>query len=346
MERRGRLAGTMGIVALVVLDIVLVFAALRLFARGDAGYTVSTVGVATQAPNATETRSSSPDHGAAPGGNAATSPPSTSATFATAPSTTATATATEPAASRASPLTGIITAVDANTAWRGTTGSCSASGAALSFTSDGGHTWQNARTPYPVLTRVQPTDASRAFVVGGDPNCVMGVRTTTDSGTTWLGAGPGNMSETLARDTKDPTKVRAPGGRTASPCGTLAVVDVARNSPTGAEALCVDGSIRATTDDGRTWPQSGLVSGALALDSRVVGGTVTTFVARVRPGCSGVAVTSVANGTATDLGCAPTGPTLPGHVALTSPTADAGWLLVGNDTWRSADGLATWTRAE
>ena len=132
-------------------------------------------------------------------------------------------TAAGPAAASATPLTRIITAVDGTTAWRATTGSCLASGAALSFTSNGGRTWQNAKTPYPVVTRVQPTDAARAFVVGGDPNCVMGVRTTVDSGTTWTGTGPGNLSETLARDTKDPTKVRAPGGRTVAPCGTLTV---------------------------------------------------------------------------------------------------------------------------
>ena len=85
--------------------------------------------------------------------------------------------------------------------------------------------------------------------------------------------------------------------------------------------------------------------GALALDSRVVGGTVTAYVASQRAGCSGVALSTVANGTATDLGCAATGTTLPGQVALSAPAPDAGWLLVGSDTWRSTDGLATWTRA-
>jgi hypothetical protein len=329
MERRKRLAATLGLVALVLLDIVLVFAALRLFGRGQSADEPYPVAVPTQALES-----------AAPSPSAPSLSTASTATSAGSSTTTGTPTATPP-----TPLTRIITAVDGSTAWRASTGSCLASGAALSFTSDGGKTWQNAKTPYPVVTRIAPTDASRAFVVGGDPNCVMGTRSTVDSGTTWTGTGPGTLSDILARDIKDPTKVRVPGGRTVAPCGTLSVVDLARNSTTGAEALCADGSIRSTTDDGRTWPQVGQVPGALALSSRVTGGTTTAYLALQRDGCAGVALSAVADGVTTELGCAATGSAVPGQVALSAPTADAGWLLVGNDTWRSSDGLATWNRA-
>ena len=299
MERRKRLAATLGLVALVLLDVVLVFAALRLFGRGQSGPEPSAATIATQGPDQARPpeRRASPVR---PGPQPHRASTSTSSGVASAPAT---------------PLTRIITAVDGSTAWRASTGSCLASGAALSFTSNGGKTWQNAKTPYPEVFRVQPTDASRAFVVGGDPNCVMGTRSTVDGGTTWTGTGPGTLADILARDIKDPTKVRAPGGRTVAPCGTLAVVDLARNSTTGAEALCADGSIRATTDDGRTWPQAGQVDGALALDSRVNNGTVTALVARQRADCTGVAFSSVANGETTDLGCAATGvhPPRPGR---------------------------------
>ncbi|MEP6629702.1 MAG: hypothetical protein ABJA89_04490, partial [Lapillicoccus sp.] len=77
----------------------------------------------------------------------------------------------------------------------------------------------------------------------------------------------------------------------------------------------------------------------------VVDGTVTAYVASQRAGCTGVALSAVTNGASEDLGCAATGTTLPGQVALSTPAADAGWLLVGSNTWRSTDGLATWTRA-
>ena len=333
MERRKRLATTPGLTALTIVDIVLVFAALRFFARGDTGDTVPEVAVATQAPDSTETASGIRSASATQGNSAA----------ALATSTTA---ISEPVAPPAIPLTRIITAVDGDTAWRGTTGTCSTSGAALAVTSDGGRTWQNTKTPYPVVTRVQPTDAPRAFVAGADPDCVMGVRSTTDTGTTWIGTGPGSLSETLTRDAKDPTRVRAPGGRTAAPCGTLVVIDLARSSTTGAQALCADGTLRTSADDGRTWPQSGQVNGALAIDSKIVGGNVTAFVVTTTQGCAGLRLKSVVNDVVIDLGCAEIASTpTPGTVALSVPNPDTGWLLVGAETWRSDDGLKTWARS-
>ena len=329
MERRRRLAATLGLVALVVVDLVLVFSALRFTGRSslaDASTpaTVQTDVAATAAPIQADNATSS----------ASGASPTTSPTTVLAPIV------------RAVPLMVVITAVDGSTAWRATTGSCGSTSATLSLTSTGGRTWQNVKSPYPVLMRVQPTDATRAFVAGADPNCVMGVRSTTDTGTTWTGTGPGSLSETLTRDAKDPTKVRAPGGRTVAPCGTLVVIDVARSSANAAQALCADGTLHTSGDDGRTWPQTGQVSGALAMDSKVVGGTVTAFVVGPADGCAGLRLKSVVNDVVADLGCAEIGPTLtPGTVALSVPSPDTGWLLAGEQTWRSTDGLKTWARA-
>ena len=155
-----------------------------------------------------------------------------------------------------------------------------------------------------MITRVQATDATKGFVVGADAACSMGVRTTTDGGATWPGTG--SLADTLARDAKDPTKVRAPGGRTVAPCGTVPVVDLARNSERGAQVLCADGSLRTSTDDGATWPETGKVTSGLALDGKLVGSTVTAYVAWSRPGCEGVQVSTVADGKVGDLGCVTT----------------------------------------
>jgi hypothetical protein len=35
----------------------------------------------------------------------------------------------------------------------------------------------------------------------------------------------------------------------------------------------------------------------------------------------------------------------PGKVALAVPTPESGWLVVGATTWRSSDGLKTWSKA-
>ena len=331
MERRKRLAATLGLVALVVVDLVLVFAALRISGRSITSESSSLSAVTTE-PSAPSVADGSTTSSTSTGGATGSDPAATTAAPAPPPPPV--------------PLTVVITAVDASTAWRATTGTCGGTNASLSLTTAGGRTWQNVKAPYPVLTRVQPSDAARAFVAGADPNCVMGVRSTTDTGTTWTGTGPGSLSETLTRDAKDPTKVRAPGGRTAAPCGTLVVIDVARSSANGAQALCADGTLHTSADDGRTWPQSGQVSGALALDSKVVGGVVTAFVVATATDCDGLRVRSVTTDAVTDLGCAPIGSTpTPGTVALSAPSPDAGWLLVGEQTWRSTDGLVTWARA-
>ena len=315
-----RAAATFGLLALVVLDIALVVAALRVSGP--------TTGAATPLPDGTAAPAA-PPFNAMPSG---ASPEPTSTT----------SSPTSPSAEPAVPLTVVLSAVDGSTAWRATVGTCASGGAAIQITTDGGRTWRNRTSPFPVVTRVQATDASRGFAVGASDTCEMAVRNTTDGGGAWHA---GNLADTIARDAKDPTKVRA-SGRTVVPCNTVAVVDVARNSTNGAQALCADGFLRSSTDDGQSWTEGGKVEGALALDSRLVGGTVTTYVARTKETCEGVAVGSVVNGTTTDLGCAATGSRPePGTVTLAAPTGQVGWLLVAGETWRSSDGLQSWTKA-
>jgi hypothetical protein len=325
MERRRRLAATLGLVALVIVDIVLVIAALRI--TGQSSATETPVTDVTAGPTGSD-RAPSP---------AETTPtPSNSA-----PSTTTSD--ADPANVPGVPTTGVISALNGDVAWRATVGSCGSGGATVQVTTDGGKTWRNRTSPYPVVTRIQAVDATRGFVVGADGSCSMGVRNTTDAGATWPSTAP--LADTLARDAKDPAKVHAPGDRTVAPCDSAAVVDLARSSPTAAQVLCADGTIRSSTDDGRTWPEAGKVTSALALDSRLVGTTVTAYVAWTKEGCEGVQVSKVVDGQVSDLGCATTGAEAgQGRVTLAAPTPDTGWLLVGDSTWRSSDGLKTWSK--
>ena len=319
MERRKRLWATVGLVALVIVDVALVFAALRISSRSvDPGPTTPVTQTDAPTPSATSSTSTAP-----------TTPPTTSST------TTASAASV--------PLTSLVAAVDGSVAWRANVGACTGGGGAVELSTDGGKTWRTRTPPYAVVTRIIPTDATKASVVGADSACDMGVRSTTDGGGTWPGTG--SLADTLARDAKDNTKVRAPGGRIVAPCGTVPVVDLARNSPTGAQTLCADGRLRSSTDDGATWSDAGNVPSALALDSRLVGSAVTSFVARTVAGCEGVRLSTVVDGKVSDLGCAAVGSFEAGKVALTAPTPQTGWLVVGTTTWRSSDGLKTWAKA-
>jgi hypothetical protein len=320
MERRKRLWATLGLVALVIVDIALVYAAFRITSRSTP----------SESPAASVTQTSSP-----------TAPVETSTTT-VAPTSPVTSGATTTSVAGV-PLTTIVAAVDGSVAWRATVGACTPGGASVQLSTDGGRTWRNRTSPYPVVTRIIPADATKGSIVGADQACAMGVRSTTDGGGTWPGTG--SLADTLARDAKDNTKVRAPGGRTVAPCGTVPVVDLARNSPTGAQTLCADGRVLASTDDGATWSDAGNVPSALALDSRLVGSAVTAYVARPLAGCQGVQLSTVVAGRLTDLGCAAVGEAPAGTVALSAPTPQAGWLVVGTTTWRSTDGLKTWSRA-
>ena len=281
MKRRRRLAATLGLVVLVLIDIALVFAALRITGRSSAAE--------VPASDVTAYNSVEP----APTGTP------------TGPSTPAPTTATSAAPTNVPgvPLGVIVSAVDGSLAWRATVGSCASGGAALQISTDGGKTSRNRTSPYAVVTRIQATDASKGFVVGAAQDCSMGVKQTTDGGGTW--PGNGSLADTLARDAKDPTKVRAPGSRTVTPCGSSPVVDLVRNSANGAQVLCADGTIRSSIDDGQTWPEAGRVTSGLALDSKLVGGSATAYVARLTEGAQAVQISAVADGKISDLGCAP-----------------------------------------
>jgi photosystem II stability/assembly factor-like uncharacterized protein len=325
MERRRHLAATLGLVVLVIIDAALVFAALRITGRSSVAEPVTDV---TAAPTTSEP---------APTPTETTTTPSGPASSSTGP-------ATGPANVPGVPTTVVLSVVNGDVAWRATVGSCGTGGGAVDVTTDGGKTWRNRTSPFPVVTRISATDATKGFVVGADAACSMGVRTTTDAGGTWPGTAP--LADTLARDAKDPTKVHAPGNLAVAPCEAAPVVDLARSSSTAAQVMCADGTIRSSTDDGRTWSETAKITSGRALDSRLVGSTVTAYVAWTKTGCEGVQVSKVVEGQVSDLGCAPTGDEGgPGKVALAAPTADTGWLVVGGSTWRSSDGLKTWAKA-
>jgi len=192
------------------------------------------------------------------------------------------------------PLRTSVTAVDADVAWRVTVGSCVTGGGAVAVTVDGGRTWRDRPAPYPQISRVEPKDASSAFVVGADEQCEMGVRTTTSAGVTW--SAPVSVSDAWVRDAKDPARVRAPAGRTDAPCGTVSVLDLACTAATSAQVLCADGSIHETSDGGHSWPSAGQVAGGLALDNRQDQSGTTAYVVAIGSGCSGLSVSTVIRG--------------------------------------------------
>jgi len=308
-----RLATT-GLVGLVALNVVLVALALR---------SNHTSGIETS-PSSTATSSIDSS------GSLQSPSPTTSTPSATSSATATTAT---------TPLQIMLVAIDDQRAWRVHVGSCSAGGATLATTNDGGRTWADAKAPLRTIVRVRPTDGQAAFVVGADVRCLAELKSTTDGGAAWASTSP--VGGAWFRDPKNPQVVWAPGASRSQPCAGLAVLDLAVVSQSSARVLCADGLVRSTTNAGSSWHDSGEVTGAVAL-AVLSTDPAQTYVVRLDvPDCAGIQVERVDQSAATS--CVQTAmPHDPGQIAL-SLVKGGGWLSVGDTTMRSTDGLATWT---
>ncbi|MGO4601090.1 hypothetical protein [Terrabacter sp. 2YAF2] len=300
-----------GLVGLLFVDVLLVVLAFR----------PDTAGASTQAP--------------APPAAATTAAPTTPrATSAVAVQLTM----------QAVPLTELISAVDGTRAWRATLGSCRDGGASLSVTGDGGRTWTKRAVPARALGRIQPVATTRGFVIGAkEGGCAVGEYSTSDNAATWQGprAVDGGWSRVPGGD---PSIVITPQRPDARPCGTAAVIDLARVSATSAVVVCADGRLVRSGDGGAVWQAIATVEGALTVSARQVSGADTVDVARVGPGCTGVEIAGVTDGTTKRVSCVQTSLVgAAGRISL-SVVGDGGWLAVGDATWRSDVTLTTWRR--
>ena len=249
---------------------------------------------------------------------------------------------TTPPAVKAVPVTRLVSALDAATAWRARTGACDTGGATLEVTADGGQTWTKLRSPAPALVRVQPLDETRAFVIGAGRDCVVKQYASRDAGATWQA--PTAVSGGWARRLDEPTQVLTPQEPAATPCGEAVVVDLSRTSAAQAQSLCADGSVVVTDDGGTTWSESGDAPGAVALSNLLVDNTLTTYAVRMVSACKGVQLVKVVKGSNADvIACVPVANPVRGTVGL-SVTERAAWIIAGSQTWTSQRDLTSWKR--
>lgn len=325
--RRG--LATAALVALLAIDVVLVAVALRPGGLHgpppDATPATLVSGSPASTPATTGTATGATDPPADPAASTATTRPTTTDTT-SAPPTAGT------------PVALLVAGVDASTAYRAATGTCSAGGATLEVTTDGGSTWRALRPPARALARVQPLDATHVFVIGSSAACEPRQYASRDRGVTWQA--PTAVTGSWVRRIDEPTSVVAPEAPGVKPCGGATVVDLSRTSATRAQALCGRGDVVGSSDGGRTWRPEGTAAGGVALSNLDAGGVVT-YVARVAPGCAGVQVVRVSTDRTTVVACVRTAAPRAGRVAL-SVTPQAGWLVVDDRTWTAAGHLRSW----
>jgi hypothetical protein len=322
MVRLGERVGLVALGAFVVLDVVLVGAAVNRTRPevSEAPVSATAAGAAVTTPWVT-TRPVPTDHAISAGTEAGGE----------------SARRVDPAT-----LTVGIVAVDADSAWRYTTGSCDSGGSTLALTSDGGRTWQPVVAPFDATTRVRVRPNGTAFAVGGDEgdDCRPEIRQSAGAAAPW-GAAAG-VSDAWYRDPRDPAAVGTGAGRTAKPCGATAVIDLAITD-TGAAALCTDGRVM-TTATGGDWKRSATVDGALSVAGPATGSSLVAVTGVAD--CDGVAVVS-ADAPERVLGCAGAdlASVADGQVSL-STSGDAAWLLVGEQAFRSGGDLSSWTAGQ
>ena len=236
------------------------------------------------------------------------------------------------------PLQTMLVALDNQRAWRVGAGSCSAGGATLATTVDGGKTWARGKASLRRIVRVRPTDDQVAFIIGADSTCAAELKDTGNGGGTWSSGGA--VGGAWFRDPKDPMVVSGPGPAVSQPCGGRAVLDLAVLTAGSAQVLCADGLVRSTTNNGTVWTNVGTVAGAVALAVSTVN-PAETYVARLgAPDCTGVQILRVGQRVATSCIKASI-PKDPGQIAI-SLIRGGGWLVAGNTTMRSIDNLVTW----
>lgn len=317
---------TAGLVVFLLVDIVLVYLALRPPATLTS----------TAAPSVTRTTPLVPE---------TVEPAETGAPQTTVPTGTTTSGTLDSIGQLAPrPVRILLAALDREVAWRATVGSCATGGATLSISVDGGTTWDDVEAPADTIARVQPLDRQRGFIVGGVDSCAQDQFTTEDGGRTW--AGPDALVGGWARRLDVRSEVTTPQSPAATPCGGDAVIDLSRTSADQAEALCREGGVKVTDDGGVTWRDSGEAEGALAISNRLEGGVLATYVVRAGvAGCGGLQVAKVTRGVgATEVACVDAAQGSAGNVAI-SVAAEAGWLVVGERTWVSGADLTDWEQA-
>ncbi|GGN09346.1 hypothetical protein GCM10009721_41540 [Terrabacter tumescens] len=244
---------------------------------------------------------------------------------------------------KAVPVSRLVSALDAATAWRATTGTCDRGGATLELTTDGGQSWTKVRSPTRAVTRVQPLDSTRAFTIGAGADCTLKQYASRDAGQTWQA--PTAVVGGWARRLDEPTQVLTPKESAATPCGDGAVLDLSRTSASQAQALCADGSVVLTGDGGSTWTDSGDAPGAVALSNLIADNSLKTYAVRVVSACKGVQLVEVAKGRTADVVACVAVPNVPrGEVGL-SVTESAGWIVAGNQTFRARGDLTSWKHA-
>lgn len=313
---------------LVLLNIVL----LALLVLREPSRTVAAVPVQAETTTPSPTRSAGP-RSPSPAPSATTSSPSSPGSVST-PS--ATASKTLPPAVRS---TRVLAVNSARLAWRGTFGSCPTT-PAVEVSRDGGRTWKSTSVGLRSVSRLRSYSESSVFAVGGSDDCEARYVAAGGPGESWE-PNESMLGATWYRQPGDTNRVHAPGGRTSSPCGAD-LGDLAGLGDDNAAAVCSDGVVRTTSDNGRTWRE--LKGGENGLAVAADDGSFALALGETD--CEGLAVAVLEPGSERvnddDVRCAPVEAVSGGELAV-AIRDQVVWVWAGSEVAVSTDRGRTWS---
>ncbi|WP_156376678.1 hypothetical protein [Yonghaparkia sp. Root332] len=267
----------------------------------------------------------------------------------TSPSASASPSASSPAESAAiapEPSTHILSALDAEVAWRALTGPCPQTEATPQLTTDGGASWRDTDATAPTGV----TSLQRIVVEAPDVATMVALRGTDCTPTlirTFVAGDnyeeyPDELAGAWFVDPADRSRVQSPTGSATAPCES--VVALAARDGASALVLCADGSLATTSDSGASWSAAVPAPGVQAIGNASAG-----FIAAAvgREGCAGIQVLQIdaASAASSATGCLLTdiAPADFAGVVAIAEAASTVWLWAGDLIQRSSDGGASWS---
>ncbi|KQQ92610.1 hypothetical protein ASF62_12230 [Leifsonia sp. Leaf325] len=233
-----------------------------------------------------------------------------------------------------------LAAVDGERAYRAGVGSCPGDEPVIQSTDDGGSSWSDFTvTVEPAAASVKsilPGSGDYVALVTADSaSCAPLFARSYVAGEEWEAA---DEVDTTWHLSQDAASVIAPGGGASQPCDQP--VQVAATNETAAAVLCASSSIMTTTDAGGSWSEPLSVPGAAAV---APGGDGYLVVISGQNDCNGAQVASIPvdAGAATNPSTCVESGAAPQDNAV-AQGGDAIWLWSGDAVARSTDGGLTW----
>jgi photosystem II stability/assembly factor-like uncharacterized protein len=232
----------------------------------------------------------------------------------------------------------LLSLSSASDAWRAVGGCDHAP--ALQATRDGGETWRKLKPPVAHVLRIEMTGVSAGWVVGADSACAPIFYSTADAGKTWTPATTLGQAWVV-----ESGNVRTPSGAIAKPCGKQSAARSLAPSSTSVAFVVCSSALLVTTDGGLSWrPVGAFLQGGLAVGAALETGNSHAGVALLTgaSGCSGLDIVR-----STDIGMswrqASCLVSVEAPAAVSIAPDGSGYVVGASGDARSPDGGASWS---